>query len=133
MSGHSHWGHEAESGYGYEGHPGQHHDPLDGLLDGMLGGRPDGNFLKRILHGEDRQFLMGALVGAGAVLVLTNPAVKEALFGLFKGGGAVKPQGSAPQEKPAPEPKAAKPRTHRPRKASAAGKPAKSTQPKAGA
>lgn len=130
MTDHPHWGHQGA--YGHGSHAGPQADPLDGILEGMLGGHPDGGLLHRVLHGTDRQFWLGALVGAGAVLVLTNPAVKEALFGLFK-GEAEETAPEPPPETAAKAPAAsrtAKPRTRRTRKPATAAKSTKSTRAK---
>lgn len=82
---------------------------LEGLLGGALGGE-GAQMVKSILHGPDRQFWIGALIGAGAVMLTTSPAVKEALSGLF---GAE----AAPEPAPEPQAPAAKPKGKRTPKA----------------
>jgi hypothetical protein len=90
-------------------HHGGHDDfaGLEGLLGGALGGE-GAHMVKSILHGPDRQFWIGALIGAGAVMLATSPAVRDALSGLF---GEKKTPEPAP-EPPAPAP-AAKPKRKR--------------------
>lgn len=85
-------------------HQGGHDDfvGLEGLLGGALGAE-GAQMVKSILHGPDRQFWIGALIGAGAVMLATSPAVREALSGLFADKKA-----SEPAQAPEPSAPAAK-------------------------
>lgn len=96
-------------------HAGAGFDPqIDGLLNDMLGSGDAAGFIRRILNGQDRQFWTGALVGAGAVALLTNPAIRQAVANLFGGSGnGPQPQGHGqPSAAGGSEPAAAAPETN---------------------
>ena len=118
-------------------HHGAHHggaefeQQIDGMLNEVLGGGDAAGFVRRLVGGQDKQFWMGALVGAGAVFLLTNPAVKQAIAELFRSAG--KPAEPAPQE-PEPQttrPAAAKPKKTAARKTAAKPRATRSAKPKA--
>jgi hypothetical protein len=72
------------SGQGAGGMPGAHaHGPAAGGMVEMmqaLGGGGSFASLGRMLGSDDKEFWKGALVGAAAVLLLTNESVQRALF-----------------------------------------------------
>lgn len=100
------------------GHP-EHHGHggsddfagMEALLAGVMG-QDGAGMLRGIVQGQDRQFWMGALIGAGAVLLATSPAVREALGDLFGDKRPPAPE-TAPASPPEPAPAPAKPKHKR--------------------
>ncbi len=64
----------------HEGNMSQHGQLLD-VLGGIINGNPDIQKISRLLSSTDAQFWKGAAIGAGAALVLGNPAVQSAVTG----------------------------------------------------
>ncbi len=66
----------------HEANMSQHGQLLD-VLGGIMNGNPDIQKISGLLGSTDAQFWKGAAIGAGAALVLGNPAVQSAMTGFI--------------------------------------------------